>query len=264
MDDIEGKTFKRVREPAKPMPRARLIPITTVLQAFSEMPNGRASIHEIADALIECYDIANMMMYATCDYGLADAIDGDSFNEFSGIEERRDIISEFFNSRYWVNENAGITVRGMKLRPDEIQMSRDDIYKLGYALWEFFEPDDSFDVDEFNEIKSRLVNASPKAETSGALRGDPVGQASEALPRSPMPEPEALKSEEKPLGTRERNTLLIIIAALCKATGHDYTRAAKTAGIIHGAAMSMGVSVGETTIEHHLKSIPGALEARTK
>ena len=38
---------------------------------------------------------------------------------------------------------------------------------------------------------------------------------------------------EKPLGTTERNTLLIIIAALCKDAKYDFTMAAKTAGMIH-------------------------------
>lgn len=69
---------------------------------------------------------------------------------------------------------------------------------------------------------------------------------------------------ENPLSTKERNTLLAIIAALCKEAKLDYKTAAKTAGLIQSTATAMGVSIGETTIENHLKKIPGALGARTR
>lgn len=66
---------------------------------------------------------------------------------------------------------------------------------------------------------------------------------------------------DKPLGTRERDTLLVIIAALCKDAGYDYTKAAKTAGLICTTVSSMvDKPVGETTIEGKLKKIPVALE----
>lgn len=64
------------------------------------------------------------------------------------------------------------------------------------------------------------------------------------------------------LGTRERNTLLTIIAALCKEAKIDHTKPAKAARLIQGAAAEMGASVGESTIEGHLKKIPEALESR--
>ncbi|MDD2744086.1 MAG: hypothetical protein PHV02_17620 [Rhodocyclaceae bacterium] len=69
---------------------------------------------------------------------------------------------------------------------------------------------------------------------------------------------------DKPLAGRERDTLLTIIAALCKDAGHDYTKHAKTAGLIQSTAAKMGVSIGETTIEGHLKKIPDALGTRMK
>lgn len=69
---------------------------------------------------------------------------------------------------------------------------------------------------------------------------------------------------EKPPGTIERNTLLTIIAALCKDAGYDHTKHAKTAGLIQSTADKMGVSIGETTIEGHLKKIPDALATRMK
>lgn len=67
---------------------------------------------------------------------------------------------------------------------------------------------------------------------------------------------------EKPLGTRERETLLAIIAVLCREAKLDYTKHAKTAGMIQGTAATMGVSIGETTIEGHLKKIPNVLKER--
>jgi hypothetical protein len=70
--------------------------------------------------------------------------------------------------------------------------------------------------------------------------------------------------ETDPLNTRERNSLLSIIAALCKEAKIDYTKPAKAAGLIQGTAALMQVSIGETTIEGHLKKIPDALAPRMK
>jgi hypothetical protein len=69
---------------------------------------------------------------------------------------------------------------------------------------------------------------------------------------------------DKPLTTRERETLLTIIAALCKEAKLDYTKHSKTAGLIQSTAATMGLSIGETTIEGHLKKIPDALATRMK
>lgn len=69
---------------------------------------------------------------------------------------------------------------------------------------------------------------------------------------------------EDPLNTRERNTLLTVIAALCKEAGLDYNKPAKTAGMIQSTAAKMGLSIGESTIEGHLKKIPNAIASRMK
>ncbi len=69
---------------------------------------------------------------------------------------------------------------------------------------------------------------------------------------------------EKPLSTRERDTLLTIIAVLCKEAKFDYIKHSKTAGLIQSTAAGMGVAIGETTIEGHLKKIPDALATRIK
>lgn len=72
------------------------------------------------------------------------------------------------------------------------------------------------------------------------------------------------KTDELPLNTRERNVLLSIIAVLCNRSKYDYTRAAKIAGIIKDDAEEMGIYIGESTIEGHLKKIPDALSSRMR
>lgn len=69
---------------------------------------------------------------------------------------------------------------------------------------------------------------------------------------------------EKPLSKRERDTLLTIIALACKEAKLDYTKPSKAANLLTGTAASSGISIGETTIEEHLKKIPDALESRMK
>jgi hypothetical protein len=82
------------------------------------------------------------------------------------------------------------------------------------------------------------------------------------LLRSKQKQPVARK--EKALTTRERDTLLTIIAVLCKEAKIDYTKPAKAAGMIQSTAATMGVAIGETTIEGHLKKIHYALATRMK
>lgn len=71
-------------------------------------------------------------------------------------------------------------------------------------------------------------------------------------------------SAERPLASRERDSLLTIIAVLCKEAKLDYAKPAKTAGLIQSTADSMGLAIGETTIENHLKRIPEALAGKKR
>jgi hypothetical protein len=69
----------------------------------------------------------------------------------------------------------------------------------------------------------------------------------------------------KPIATlRERETLLIIIAALAKEARVDITKTSKSASIIESLTQQLGSPVGSTTIERHLKSIFIALESRAQ
>lgn len=75
---------------------------------------------------------------------------------------------------------------------------------------------------------------------------------------------ENIDAQKIPLSTRERNTLLSIVAALCKEAKIDYSRPAKAAALVKDLTVGMSLSIGESTIESHLKRIPDALEARMK
>ena len=145
------------------MPRARLIPITTVIQAVSTVSNGRASIPELLDALHKCYDFDTMMIYRGTGYGLADAFDGNPLDEYGGYNDRRAITDDLFNSCYWKEPGVTIRHRGGDYDHDEFLMTKADGLVLAYALWEFFESD-TFDVDWFTEITKTPCKPLPKAE----------------------------------------------------------------------------------------------------
>ena len=70
--------------------------------------------------------------------------------------------------------------------------------------------------------------------------------------------------DDKPLSTRERDTLLTIIAALAKGAKINIHPPGKAAGFIEGLTAEFGTRVSKRAIEDHLKKIPDALESRMK
>ena len=66
------------------------------------------------------------------------------------------------------------------------------------------------------------------------------------------------------LSITERETLLIIIAALAKEAKIDITKKSKAGELIESLTQQIGSRVGATTIETHLKKISHALENRAK
>ena len=70
--------------------------------------------------------------------------------------------------------------------------------------------------------------------------------------------------EIDPLDPRERNTLLIIIAALAKEAKINIDSPGKAALFIEGLTDSMGAHASKRAIEDHLKTIPDALATRMK
>jgi len=77
------------------------------------------------------------------------------------------------------------------------------------------------------------------------------------------PEAPAHVDDEKVLGTRERNTLLTIIAALCKELSIDVSQPSKAAAAIESLTTKIRARVAQRTIENHLKRIPEALESKS-
>lgn len=68
---------------------------------------------------------------------------------------------------------------------------------------------------------------------------------------------------DRPLGERERATLLTIIAALARHANIDVTRTSKAAQIIESLTSDLGAKIPARTAEEHLKRIEDALERRT-
>jgi hypothetical protein len=94
----------------------------------------------------------------------------------------------------------------------------------------------------------------------GALPSDAVfvvrTSALEALISEPNP------TTERPIGQRERDTLLVIIAALAEVQGIDVKRVSKAAIEIESATIRKGARVSVRAIEDHLRRIPDALERK--
>lgn len=80
----------------------------------------------------------------------------------------------------------------------------------------------------------------------------------------PEPEVPTEPAIERPLGTRERDTLLTIIAALAKEARLQIDQPGKAALFIEGLTNQLGSPVSKRAIEEHLKKIPNALETRMK
>jgi hypothetical protein len=94
------------------------------------------------------------------------------------------------------------------------------------------------------------------------LRTDAAGKAwgFTAAARSSVEQGEA----EKAVGTRERATLLTLIAALAHHLEIDITKPSKAAATIEGFTTEIGARVSARTIENHLNDISDALERRGK
>lgn len=73
-----------------------------------------------------------------------------------------------------------------------------------------------------------------------------------------------IPKEEKPMSTKERDTLLTIIAAFAKEAKIDISRPSKAAGLIEDMTQLLGAPVAKRTIEEKLKLINDALERRGK
>jgi len=76
-------------------------------------------------------------------------------------------------------------------------------------------------------------------------------------------QPQATTELESQLQTRERNSLLIIIALLTEAAGLDLDANSKTAGIIESEAAKKGIALSRRAIDNHLKRARETLPLRS-
>jgi hypothetical protein len=74
---------------------------------------------------------------------------------------------------------------------------------------------------------------------------------------------EPAQRAEKPMGQRERTTLLVMIAALAKMADVDVNKPSSAAVAIEAQTALMGARVASRTIENHLKLIPEVMEDRS-
>jgi len=113
-----------------------------------------------------------------------------------------------------------------------------------------------------NHLKSPR-NHPDNYHPAGALPSDAVF----VVRRSALQDLEALISEpqpsmERPVESKERATLLVIIAALAKLAKVDIAKPSKAAVAIQTQIRLMGAHMGVRTIEIHLNRIPDALERK--
>lgn len=70
-------------------------------------------------------------------------------------------------------------------------------------------------------------------------------------------------ASEKPLSTKERQTMLVLIGALCKQAGIDYKQKG-IADAIQKMTENIGASLSDDTIRNVLKQIDDAVESRSR
>ena len=99
------------------------------------------------------------------------------------------------------------------------------------------------------------MGVATKLHIAAEIASLPPGSLTEGL-QTPSP-------IERPLATSERQTLLIIIAALCDFSDikHQERGAARQ---IRDLTEEIGAAVSDDTVRRHLKEIPAAIEARRR
>jgi hypothetical protein len=128
-------------------------------------------------------------------------------------------------------------------------------------LQSHFRDNEFFDNSKLRKPESDAANYYP----AGALPNDAVF----VVRTSSLQSLEARMTEldrppEKPVGQRERTTLLVMIAALARMARIDVATPSSAAAVIESETTRMGTRVAARTIENHLNRIPDALESRAE
>jgi hypothetical protein len=122
---------------------------------------------------------------------------------------------------------------------------------------------DSHEYDLWNLLNDRTYDRPDKFYPAQTFPSDAVL----VVRTSALHDLEALISEpetsgERPIGQRERNTLLVIIAALANLAKVEFTKPSKAAMTIESETIRMRSRVAARTIEDHLNRIPDALDSK--
>jgi hypothetical protein len=124
-------------------------------------------------------------------------------------------------------------------------------------------------VERFSddEIEDKNLDTLPDNHPSRYHAGEIPSDAVLVVRTSALQDLEAMLSEPEPaterlLKRRERDSLLVIIAALAELNGIDVKRPSKAAMEIESATIRKGARVSARAIEDHLRRIPDALERK--
>lgn len=99
-------------------------------------------------------------------------------------------------------------------------------------------------------------------ESRSANSGTTIAECFEKFSETTVPS--ELDLDEKPVGTRERTSLLVIIAALANEANLPIISSSKSADMLASMTERMGAPVAKRTIEEHLKRIPDAMERKNR
>ena len=160
-----------------------------------------------------------------------------------------------------------------------IQLDKDRVLSFTYThgniiegIWDLaMEGDERYDVeDKYQQLVDgpevklrsgdRLVNRTDGTWACVDFLGTALGVRTSSLQdlEARLAEPAA----DRPLGLRERTTLLTIIAALANLADIEFTKPSKAALTIESETIRMGARVAARTIEDHLNRIRDALESK--
>lgn len=112
-------------------------------------------------------------------------------------------------------------------------------------------------------LHKELKIPSEMAEMAGAENMTQINSSTNSKQQAQTGEIAQLKID-KPLATKERNTLLVIIAALAKEAKIDLAKPSKAGLAIAHLTEKIGAPVDHATIEEKIKLIKNALESRAK
>lgn len=151
----------------RPQPKSRLVSIVSILRVVAGMSEGELTVAEVADALVTSdsgmYDGDTMMIYWGGSSGLAEPIIGNPLEEYSGYNERVEIVADLCNAHPWDYPGAATIFVRPYGRTDvkDILVSKDDADKIMLRLWKFFYPN-----------QEQTMDLSRVAEAAGTRRSE--------------------------------------------------------------------------------------------